>query len=343
MNTFLVILAGVALFAIYVLVWINRASPTVIGAALPAAITLLSAIVLVFLLNRPAPISRVFPVIFVVEKTSGLPVVMPDRPFPFQSLSLADRMRQIDPKVFDRPGDQNDFEFMTRLYHEYLQKAFVDDLASKQFGTWRMKAERFVDLIQWSPLPDVSSYPSKTLSADELERIFGKNRFARVDFGLGKWALPPGTELRIELPRQDPKLGEIGAIHLKNRFCDINIRTGAGFSSVGLGKYTPLLGLPIEVAQERYWTLQYMTRIDISFPWYRIGDPSMAAHREWANAIIEELSFSFDEESIWSRTRDNFLLKRHFQMLQPGMEPPLGPILMAPAPHKEPESKSSGK
>lgn len=85
MNTFLVILAGVVLFAIYVLVWMNRASPTVIGAALPAAITLLSAIVLVFLLNRPAPISRVFPVIFIVEKSSGLPVVVPDRPFPFKA------------------------------------------------------------------------------------------------------------------------------------------------------------------------------------------------------------------------------------------------------------------
>jgi hypothetical protein len=86
-----------------------------------------------------------------------------------------------------------------------------------------------------------------------------------------------------------------------------------------------------------------MTRIDVSFPWHRIGDPSMAAHREWANAIIEELSFSFDEESIWSRTKDNFLLKRHFQILQPGVELPLGPIRMAPAPHNEPESKSSGK
>jgi hypothetical protein len=64
-----------------------------------------------------------------------------------------------------------------------------------------MKTERFVDLIQWSPLPDAASYPSKILAIKELEEILGDNRFARVHSGFGKWALPPGTDSWIELPK----------------------------------------------------------------------------------------------------------------------------------------------
>lgn len=345
MSTSLIGLAGLVLVVAYVFVLMNRASPAVVGAALPAATALLSALALVFAFNRPVPISRVFPVIFVVEKASLLPVTIPNRPFPFESLSLPDMMRQIDPKIFDPPNGQNAFDFITPLYHEYLQKMFVADLALKQFGTWRMKTERFVDLIQWSPMPDASSYPSRILSVEELERIFGKNRFARVYSGFGKWALPPGTELRIELPRKDPQLGDIGTIHLKNRLCEISIRTAGSFSGVELGKYTPLVGVGIGEAQEKYWTLQYITRIDVSFPWYRIGDPDMALHREWANAIVEELAFSFDEESIWTRTKDNFILDRHFQALPPGTKLPVGPIRVSKgsATPEEREPKPDGK
>jgi hypothetical protein len=342
MSTLLVGLTGVVLFAVYVLVWINRASPTVVNAALPAAATLLSAIVLVFMLNRPQPISRAFPVVFVVEKARLLPVIIPDRPFPFDSLSLADAMRHVDPKIFEPAQGQGALDLILSLYHEYLQKMFVDDLASKQFGTWRMKAERFVDLMMFGPMSDSPSYRSKTITVDELERIFGKNRFARVHAGIGTWALPPDTELQIELPRMDSRLGVIGTIRLKNRLCEITIQTDQSFIGVGLGKYTPLVGLLIDKAQQEYFTVQYITRINVSFPWYRIGDPDMVPYREWANAIVEELSFSFDEDSIWSRTKDNFLLRRHFESVYPRV--PFGPILMTPPPaQKQAESKSSAK
>src|SRR5437879_2234903 len=145
MSTLIIALAGLMLAIEYILVLMNRASGAVVGAALPAATALLSALVLVFAFNPPAPISRVFPVVFVVEKASLLPVAMPNRPFPFQSLSLPDMMRQIDPKTFELTEHQDAFGFIGPLYHEFLQKMFVDDLAGKQFASWRMKTDRFVD------------------------------------------------------------------------------------------------------------------------------------------------------------------------------------------------------
>lgn len=344
-SLILISLAGIMLIVAFIFVVMNRASPAVVNAALPAAATLLSALALVFAFNRPAQISRVFPVVFLVEKTSLLPVTIPDRPFPFESLSLAGMMRQIDPKTFDLPSGQNTFDFITPLYHEYLQKMFIDDLSGKQFGTWRMKTERFIDLIQWSPMPDASSYSSKILSVEELERIFGENRFARVHSNFGKWALPPETDLRVVLPAKDPQLGEIGKIWLKNRLCEISIQTAQSVSMVGLGKYTPLIGGSIDEAQERYWTLQYIARIEVSFPWYRIGDPDTTLYREWANSIVEELSFSFDEAALWNRTRENFILRRHFEALPPGMNLPLGPIRMdtVPPAQKKVEYKTEEK
>lgn len=337
--------AGLVLVVACGLVVMNRDSPAVVGAAIPAVIALASALAVVFVFNRPAPISRVFQVVFVVEKASLLPVTMPHRPVPFQSLTLASMMRDLDPTIFDPPSGQNAFDFVVPLYHEYLQKMMVDDLSSKQFGTWRMKTERFVDQIQWAPLPDASSYSSKILEVKDLEQIFGKNRFARVHSGFGKWALPPGTELRIDLPRHDPQLGEIGTIHLRNHICEIFIRTAGSMSMVGMGKYTPIIGAAIDEAQDKYWSLQYLIRIDVSFPWYRLGDPDITPHREWANAIINELSFSFDEESIWGRTKDSVILQSHLRPLPQGMNLPLGPIRMSPPPAvpKDQEPKAAEK
>lgn len=340
-----IVLAGLVLVVAYCLVVMNRDSSIVVGAFVPAVLALASALAAVFIFNLPAPMSRVFQVVLVAEKASLLPVTLPHRPFPIESLTLAPMMKQIDPKTFHPPNGQNTFDFIKPLYHEYLQKIFVDALAVKQFGTWRMKTERFVNEVRWSPLPDASSYPSKILDSKDLERIFGENRFARVHSAFGKWALPPGTDLRIELPRKDAQLGEIGTIHLKNGLCEISIRTVEGVWRVGLGKYGPLAGRHRGEDQEKYFTVEFIIRIDASFPWHRIGDPDTTLHREWANAIIEELSVSFDEEAIWTQTKESFTLMSHFASLPEGIHPQIEPLRMSqpPEPPKDQEPKTDAK
>ena len=116
-------------------------------------------------------------------------------------------------------------------------------------------------------------------------------------------------------------------------------------AQVGLGKYGPLVGRHKGEDQDKYWTFEYVTKIDVSFPWYRIGDPDATVHGEWANAIIEELSFSFDEESIWTRTKDSFLLMSHFTVLPEGRPLPLGPLRVSEPlePPKDQEPKTEAK
>ncbi|HSL02116.1 MAG TPA: hypothetical protein VK901_01080 [Nitrospiraceae bacterium] len=74
----LIVIAGLVLIVAYCLVWMNRDSPAVVGAAIPNVIALASALAMVFVFNRPAPISRVFQVVLVVEKASLLPVMVSD-------------------------------------------------------------------------------------------------------------------------------------------------------------------------------------------------------------------------------------------------------------------------
>jgi hypothetical protein len=337
MSTALVALVGLILALAYTLVVYNRASSTVVGAALPAATGLLSALILVFAFNRPTQITRSFAVDFIVEEASLLPIQIGDRPFPFQSLGLADEMRQLDPKIFDVPSGGNKLDLILPLYHEYLQKVLVDDVAAKQFSSWRTKTERFVGMTQWSPAPDAAAYNSKILDSEELELVFAKNRFAKVRTGLGKWALPPSTELQVKPPEFDTKLGDIGVIHLKNSLCDLFIRTRMSSAMVGLGKYTAIVGLSASEAQKRYWTLEYIVTIDASFSLFRMGDVNMDVIRDWANSIVDELVFSFDEDTVWKQTKDNFLLRSHFAQATPQTAP--GPIrFLKSAPTPEPET-----
>jgi len=336
MSIVFIALMGLALAAVFALVVLNRASAAVVNAAVPVAFGAISAIGLVFAFARPEPIARAFPIVFVVERASLLPVVIPDRPFPFMSLGLADQMRQIDPTTFEPPPKQEGFDFIVPLYHEYLQKIVVDSIAAKHSGTWRMRTERFHGFEQWSPTPDAAGYSSKVISAEQLIGALGKNRFARVQSGFGKLALPPGTQFEIEAPHHNPQSGETGTIHLKNRFCDIEIRTVQSWSSVGLGNYTMLLGIPLEEAQQKYWTIQYVTRINASFRWYLIGHPDMAVHRQWANSIVEELAHAFDEDGLWRRTTENYMLRQHLPPAVKGMGMPLGPIRFTAPPAAPP-------
>ena len=100
MSTLIIGVMGVALASAFTLVVLNRESREVVSAALPVSLGAMGAILLVFAYTRPAPISRSFPAVFVIEQSSGYPVSIPDRPFPPQLLALFDRAMQANPNAF---------------------------------------------------------------------------------------------------------------------------------------------------------------------------------------------------------------------------------------------------
>jgi hypothetical protein len=286
---------------------------------------------LVFAFARPEPISRTFPVVFFLQRADKLPIVIPFRPFGSSgtALALPDRLRQKNPGSLEEPPGTN---FGDLVYHDLLQMALIDWISSRHFGTWRVRMTRFdygMSQEEFGPAPDAQTYRSKVLTEKELTQAMAGNRFAGLHSGFGKLALPPRTELTIEGPREGSSERRI---RFKNRLCDFSIWTRASFAGVGLGPYARLVGLPQGTAQELYWQQQYIVRLDATFSRLFIGDPNMSAHREWVTNIIDGLASNFDEETIWRRTSENFMLTRHLPPSAENLSVPMGPMRWASAP-----------
>jgi hypothetical protein len=255
-------MAALIVFA-FVLVYVNRASSEVVGAALPVAFAAFSALGLVFAFGNPQPVERSFPVVFVFQQADKYPIVIPDRPFPSLTLGVFDEAVQVNPKLLQ------DSRFADRsggpLFHYFLQKALVDWLASNYFNTWRVRVERFEvggEQSQTSPAPDAKEFATKKLSAEDLKRALRTNAFATVSaFGPGTLALPPNTSFIVQELHSDVQQGEVSEIRLKNWFCDVRIQTRFSMSGVGLGAYTLVVPIPQEQAQRDYYNVQFIVRI----------------------------------------------------------------------------------
>jgi hypothetical protein len=320
---------GAAVILIIAAVFLNYQSPQVVNAAAPVAVGVLAALSLVFVFNAPEPIRRVFPVTFFLQRADKYPISIPYRPFPPMSLALFDSAQRANPEAFNFPAGQ-DTSLDALLYHEFLQKLIVDWIASRHFGTWRMETDLFELGLgaqeQFRPMADASNYRSTVLTSEELAQRLEGNRFAPVHSGFGRLAVPEGMTLTVR-PAQADFL-QPGEIQFRDRYCELTITTTYSMGGVGLGSYTMLLGLTLQDAQDRYWSEHYIVRINATFNRFLMGHPNMAAHRDWAEGIIDGLARAFDEESLWRRTLDGYMLRQH--ILQQYPTPPLGPIRSAP-------------
>lgn len=206
------------------------------------------------------------------------------------------------------------------MYHEFLQRTLVDWIATRHGVHWRMELLTFEGPGTGAEehfmfLPDAKEERAKVLSVEELKRIFAGNRFAGVHMGVGSLALPPGTTLSVDPPKQ---AGATGQIQFKNRYCEITIKTSNSIGQSGLGDYSMLLGLPLS-AQEGYWTQQYVVRIDAEFEYWPVGNPKMRPIKQWPTGIVNGLQNALDEQVIWRKTVETYTLSQHMPP-----EPPRG-------------------
>jgi len=318
---------GLLILAAFVLVVINRDSEKIVTAAVPLAFAAFAALALIFAFAREQPITRVFPVSFSYQVADKLPLAIPDRP-DAEQLWFVDQIRQRDPKALEeKPDTQGEL-----VYHEFLQKALVDWIATRHSGHWRMELLTFEagpgagTQSRWSPMPDAKEETSRILSVDELQRIFSENRFAGVHEGSGRLALPPGTTLNVETPKE---AGATGKIRFKNRYCEITIQTSPSMGMLGVGAYSTLLGIP--VSAPGYWTQQYIVRINATFSPWLVGNPWMAKVKQWASGIVDGLQNEFDEQVVWRKTLENYMLRKHLPPEIRNFAMPFGPMKVQPS------------
>jgi hypothetical protein len=311
---FLVLLgAFVTIAAIFViwLAWMNRASERVITAIIAAAIALIGAPVAVLVFGGDQPVSAVFPVAFLYQADSKLPANLPwsmsHRRFLPSSLAPAELFKQ-DPNSFNDEKDKLGIE----LYHHLLQRSLIDWLGYG--GGWQTEILRFelpFGRQERSSRAPNSTGPSLTLSREQIQALLKGNKFAAVSvpFGGDLIALPPATTLQITPPTEKTGSGVVGEVILENSFCRIVIQTQNSMWLRSLGQYRFLAGMPLDDSQ-KFATSTYVVRLTASFSRLRAGHPDMTKYRDWVKQVTEGLRDQFDEQTIWRRTREDFILSK---------------------------------
>jgi len=307
---------AILLVLAFAFVVVNRASEKIVTAAVPLALGAILAIGLVVFFAREEPQTRTFPVSFLYQRADKIPIAMPWRPFPWETLGFVDELRQTNPNALQ------DDPFV--VYHEFLQKSLVDWIAHRHFGTWRVELLRFRGGGEhWGPIPDEPAETSIILSPDQVQQLLGTNRFAPFHSGPGTLALPPGTVLSVDTPKTS---GAPGTIRLENWLCEITIRTSPSSGQSGIQGYALLLGFPFwSTVGNEFQTQQYIVRVRATFSRLFVGHPKMAAHKRWATNFLDGLQDAFDEQRIWDRTVENYTLRQH---VSPAALPPIpfGPV-----------------
>jgi hypothetical protein len=233
----MLLIVNVAFFLVY----LNRASAEVLTAAAPVAAGAFSAILLVFTFAKPAPIERAFPVLVLGRQSDLHPIEIPHRPNPRRFRLLFAQWATENASLLSDPA-RPDGE-ASPLYHHLLQRAIVDWMSTRYFGTWRIRSERFETgdrTERWGPLPDAATTSKTILTSDDIQRVLGANRFASTQGSHleEQLALPPRTTMTVQPPSTQSPLGE-SEIRFKNRLTDLKIRISYASSGLGLGSYDP--------------------------------------------------------------------------------------------------------
>lgn len=99
-----------------------------------------------------------------------------------------------------------------------------------------------------------------------------------------------------------------------------------------LGGYRPLMGYSWEQDRE-FATAQYLVSIQAEFDWLRPGHPKMPKYKHWVNQIVSDLRARFDEQVLWSETRQNYVFRKQLEQFSGAAIPTIAPFL-APMPKK---------
>lgn len=309
----ILLVSGLLTASAFYLVWMNRASEKILNAILPVAVAALAGIILaVFVFGGEPATTVVFPSSFQYRLPSKMPLQLPmvlmNRRFS-QTLFAPGVLFKTHPEFFSNPADSEG----QSLYHHLLQRAIIDWMGLTYSGTWQVEMLQFDLPIgregRFEPIQGASE-KSEILSTEQIEKLLDGNRFANIHAGIPpRIALPPGTKLKITPPQTKPGFLEAGEILLKNEFCSISIRTQFSSWFRGIGAYKRLAGISDEESNNLA-TANYIVRINVRFDGLRSNHPKMALYKTWASDLSEGLRKQFDEQVIWSQTKEDFIFSQ---------------------------------
>ena len=306
------------------LAWNNRESEKITSAVVPILTAAIVGVALsVFAFGGQSNIDITFPAAFYFHASDKMPMrltnVLESRRFP-PMLFAVPKLKEASPSLFDAGTVSDDtHDGTTRLYHHLLQKSIIDWIGLVYRQTWDVDTQRFEipdsRMETYSPAGNGLA-PSETYSTEEIEKLLDGNIFAKIHAGIPpKVPLPPGSALRI-IPPRDDKNASVGEIEIRNKFFDINIRSTWTALMNGAGSYSMLAGLSDKENRDIYSAL-YMVHVTVHFSRLYGGSPQMRVYRRWAEQMTSGLTNQFDEERIWSLTKEDYLFYQQATRLGP--------------------------
>jgi hypothetical protein len=325
----LILLIVATALAFYV-VWMNRESEKIITAVVPISVAALIGVFLtVFLFGGEPPITAKFPVVFLFRISDRAPLALPDRP-PLLSLFEVPTLKERNPALIE------DNDNGVTLYHHFLQKAIVDTIASRYSSSWEVEIVDFktgVGQQQGSQTSRDATEPSTKLSTAQIDALLKGNRFAGIHFiTTPEIALPPGSVMTIRTPGGVNARALEGEIVVKNDFVTLRMMTANSMWMRSLGGYRVLMGYSWEQDRE-FATAQYLVSVRAEFDRLRSGHPKMPKYKQWVKQIVSQLQAQFDEQIVWSDTRQNYLFRKQLEQFSGTVIPTPAPFL-APMPRK---------
>ena len=295
--------AGVA-----ILIFLNRASEKVVAAGIPIGVAGIIGVVLSLLVFGALPrLHTKFSTAYVFRLKSNEPSLLPYR----NDFVTTIQARQFYSSHAELIGPDPNGERVSTIFHQLLQKSIIEWISQKYPTSWRMEIQpiSFGGTKGYAFAPLESPSNSTTYSAERLRSLLGNNMFSTMPtpFGLG---LPPHTTLMIESPQTPPQGREMGRIRIQNRFVTVLIETQSMQWVRGIAGYGLLAGLNDAAANELGHVV-YAVEVRTNFSRWLSGNPAMPKYREWATSISDGLRQQFDEELVWQRAQEHYLLVQH--------------------------------
>lgn len=304
MKTALMIFSVLLVIGVIVYAWLNRDSDRVILTfATAMMIGALGFITKESISNKTEKYTKEISIVVFY----GLPKYSPlniNMPFTKEMMICSQEIQENDlPK-----NEQNalDIGFGSKMYFDAIQYAIITTIFERYSRSWNVKAKKIItpdgEQLSWQSLNNIG----KAYSIGEVLQKLPENYFVKAKLyetlpnGFGKNAIfPPDTKITIE-KNSDYEITET----FKNKFITLSIKLTSQSSSVGIGEYSRILGVPSAMDRrnapesDKYGNSVYLMQIDIEQNILLNGHPDMVNYRNWADSIVELLDNKFNYVTI---------------------------------------------
>ncbi len=294
------ILVVVNILMLYLVV-MNRTSEKVVGTAVSASLAALVSVLLVFVFGGEPPVKDRFPVSFIAFQDDQTPAYIPFRKYLEGYFLVAESQKS-------NPNPTKGRFSGSMMYHEFLQKAIIDSLASRFQAGWNVEVVGYKTSVDMSPTYRLPGEEELKLTTAQLEEKLQGNRFAKLHVVPPELYLPPESKLLIPRPARD---GGERLRRINNSYVKLSIRTRYLGGGAGIGEqYGLMFDMPPNQDQRELETYSYEIYITADFSRVRGGHPDMPMYKKWDSRIESQLKEDFDEEQILANTKENYLFTK---------------------------------